>query len=84
MHFRTISDSRVVLDDVAHLGRTSAAECGRCGVIVDFGDRGNSDFVGDRLDHFARRGILHDAHLPADFQFVADIQGDSRFSFELL
>ena len=64
----------LVLDGVADFGCAGAGEGGGGGVVVDFGDGGGADFVGDGLDDFAGGRILYDADGAADVDDVANVQ----------
>src|SRR5580704_12456267 len=63
----------LVFDGVADFGGGGAGESGGGGVVVDFGDGGGADFVGDGLDDFACGGIFHDADRTADVEDVAHV-----------
>src|SRR5579863_2168210 len=62
----------LIFDGVADFGGGGAGEGGGGGVVVDFGDGGGADFVGDGLDDFAGGWVFHDADGAADVEDVAD------------
>src|SRR6266481_4461616 len=62
--------------DVTDFGRSCAAVVGCGGVRVNFGHSGAAEFVGDRFEHFAGRGIFDGSNGAADVDGVADTHAD--------